>query len=432
MVSHASAQAAPPLGQAGSFVVLAGSTVTNSGPTNVLGDVGVSPGSAVVGFPPGVVAGGTIHLNDPVALLAQSDAATAYNTLAGEASTATLTGQDLGGLTLQSGVYVFSTSAQLTGTLTLDAQGDPGAVFVFQIGSTLTTASGSRVVVINGGSDCNVFWQVGSSATFGTTTQFVGNILVMASITFNTGASVSGRALARTGAVTLDTNDATICSSCGVLTIAPASLLPMTIGTPYSQTLTASGGTAPYSFAVMGGALPPGISLTPAGTLSGTPTASGSFSFTVRATDALGCVGDVSYTVIVNIIACGTITVSPTVLVQPVPGTPYLQTLTASGGVAPYTFTIGSGALPSGLNLATDGTISGTPTATGSFTFTVMATDSADCPGSQSYTLTGAVTATSAPTLSLWSELGLLAALVAAAGWSANRTRRSRPHDPMG
>jgi Ice-binding-like len=180
--------------------------VTNTGATTVGGNLGVDPGLAVTGFPPGLVAGGTIHSGDGVALQAQSDTATAYNALAGEALTVDLTGQDLGGKTLVPGVYRYSSSAQLTGALTLDAEGNPSAVFVFQIGSTLTTASNSSVLVINGAQDCNIFWQVGSSATLGTTTAFKGNILALTSITLTTGATVSGRTLARNGAVTMDGN----------------------------------------------------------------------------------------------------------------------------------------------------------------------------------------------------------------------------------
>ncbi len=198
------------LGTAQTFAVLGGSTVTNTGATTVYGNLGVDPGLAVTGFPPGLVAGGTIHTGDAVALQAQNDTTTAYNTLAGQALTADLTGQDLGGMTLTAGVYHFSSSAQLTGALTLDAQGDPNAVFIFQIGSTLTTASNSSVLVINGALDCNIFWQVGSSATLGTTTAFKGNILALTSITLNTGALVSGRALARNAAVTMDDNNVSI------------------------------------------------------------------------------------------------------------------------------------------------------------------------------------------------------------------------------
>lgn len=204
-VMTAGAATAPGLGAAASYAVLGGQTVTNTGSTTITGDVGVSPGSSVTGFPPGIVTG-TIHAADANSLQAQSDVTTAYNTLAAEPCTADLTGQDLGGLTLTEGVYCFSTSAQLTGQLTLDAQGNANAVFTFEIGSTLTTASSSSVLLINGGVDCNAFWQVGSSATLGVTTVFKGNILALTSITLNTGANISGRALAQNGAVTLDTN----------------------------------------------------------------------------------------------------------------------------------------------------------------------------------------------------------------------------------
>jgi hypothetical protein len=157
---------APPMGTTQSFAVLGSSTVTNTGPTVITGDLGVDPGTAITGFPPGTVVGGTIHSADAVALQAQTDNTTAYNHLAGEACNTNLTGMDLGTLTpLVPGVYCFpSTSAQLTGTLTLNAGGNPDAVWVFQIGSTLTTASNSSVVLENGAQLCNVFWQVGRLA----------------------------------------------------------------------------------------------------------------------------------------------------------------------------------------------------------------------------------------------------------------------------
>ena len=196
----------PTLGTAASFAVLAGSTVTNTGATTVNGNLGVSPGSAVTGFPPGTVTGGAIHAGDAVAAQAQNDATTAYNNLAGQACNTNLTGQDLGGKTVIPAVYCFSTSAQLTGALTLDGQGNPGSVFIFQIGSTLITAAGSSVLLINGAQACNVFWQVGSSATIGTNTSFAGSILASTSITLNNSARVDGRALAHNGAVTMDTN----------------------------------------------------------------------------------------------------------------------------------------------------------------------------------------------------------------------------------
>jgi Ice-binding-like/PEP-CTERM motif len=200
------------LGTAGSYAVLAGSSVINTGSSVLTGNLGVSPGSAVTGFPPGIV-NGTINKANGPAAQAQSDLTAAYITAAGLTPTATLTGKDLGGMTLTPGVYFFATSAQLTGTLTLNTLGNPNAVFVFQIGSTLTTASNSAVVFANSLTDKNVFWQVGSSATLGTSTAFEGNILALSSITLNTSASITcGSALAQIGAVTLQDN--TI-SSCG-------------------------------------------------------------------------------------------------------------------------------------------------------------------------------------------------------------------------
>ncbi|MDO8348946.1 MAG: ice-binding family protein [Planctomycetota bacterium] len=199
------AQQAPPLGTAATFAVLGGSTVTNSGPSAITGDVGVWPGLAMTGFPPATVTG-TIHAGDAIAAQAQADTTIAYNALAGAACNTNLTGQDLGGLTLVGGVYCFSTSAQLTGTVTLNGSGNPNSVFIFQIGTTLTTASGSSVNLVNGAEACKVFWQVGSSATLGSTTAFAGTIIALASITMVGGATLQGRALARNGATTLDTN----------------------------------------------------------------------------------------------------------------------------------------------------------------------------------------------------------------------------------
>lgn len=192
------------LGTATSYAVLAGTTVTNTGPSTVDASLGVSPGSAVVGFPPGLVSGGAIHAADAQAGKAKSDLVTAYNAAAGRATTVTVSA-DLGGQTLVSGVYTGG-ALSLTGTVVLDAQGDPNAVFVFQAASTLITASASRVSLINGASACRVFWQVTSSATLGTGSSFVGTVLALTSITAATGASIAGRLLARNGAVTLDSN----------------------------------------------------------------------------------------------------------------------------------------------------------------------------------------------------------------------------------
>ncbi|MDB5318651.1 MAG: Cna B-type [Phycisphaerales bacterium] len=197
------------LGTAQNFAALAGASVTNTGPTILNGDLGVSPGTAITGFPPGIVnAPGQTHQTDAAAAQAELDAFTAYNTLAALPSTQDLTSQDLGGLTLVAGVYKFSSSAQLTGTLTLDAKNNPNAMFVFQIGSTLTTASASKVQIINSPA-CfdNVFWQVGSSATLGSTTDFYGAVIALTSITMISGASITqGNALALNGSITLGDN----------------------------------------------------------------------------------------------------------------------------------------------------------------------------------------------------------------------------------
>ena len=203
------------LGTAQNFSVLAGTTVTNTGPSTLSRSLGVSPGSAVTGFPPGqVLAPGAEHAGDATAAHAQSDLTDAYLTLAGQSCTSN-PAVELSGLTLKSGVYCFSSEAQLSGTLILDAEGDSAAAFVFLIGSKLTTAPGARVELRNGALPCNVFWQVGSSATIGTTTAFVGNILALTSISLQTGASLAGRALARNGAVTLDSNK--IASDCALV-----------------------------------------------------------------------------------------------------------------------------------------------------------------------------------------------------------------------
>ena len=197
------------LGTADSFAILAGSTVTNTGSSVVNGNLGLSPGLSVTGFPPGIL-NGNPYVGDAVASQAQSDLTTAYNEAAGQPVTATLA-EDFGGQNLVSGVYKSLTDKfGITGILTLDGANDPNAIFIFQMGSTLTTASNSIVKLINGAQPYNVFWQVGSSATLGTSTDFKGNILAMTSITATTSANVDGRLLARNGAVTLDTNNITI------------------------------------------------------------------------------------------------------------------------------------------------------------------------------------------------------------------------------
>ena len=216
------------LGTASAYSVLAGTTVTNTGSSTLSGDLGLSPGTAITGFPPGSAAGAT-HAADAAAAQAQSDLTTAYLNAAGQPSTSSVTALT-NGTTLTPGVYTASSSLSVAGVITLDAGGNADAVFIFQAGSTLTTGSSSSIVLTNGAQACNVFWQVGSSATLGNSTAFVGTIMALTSATLTNGATVSGRVLARNGAVTLDNN---------VINV-PSCIAPTT-------TTTASGGTTTTS-----------------------------------------------------------------------------------------------------------------------------------------------------------------------------------------
>jgi hypothetical protein len=221
------------MGTDASFSVLGGSTVTNTGPSVLAADLGVSPGTALPGFSSATI-GGAVHANDAVAAQAQVDLVTAYNDAAGRPTSANVSA-DLGGSRLDPGVYTSASSLGLTGQLTLDAHGDPNAVFVFQAGSTLITASNSSVLLVGSAQGCNVFWQVGSSATLGTNTHFNGTIMALTSIALQTGATLEGRALARNGAVTLDDN---------VITKSTCSTTPDTTGgTPGTTTTPGTPGT---------------------------------------------------------------------------------------------------------------------------------------------------------------------------------------------
>ena len=200
-------QATVSLAGASDFALLAGSEITNTGETVITGDIGLSPGTSIGGFPPGIL-NGTQHINDAIANQAKLDIVDAYNNAAARTSAeaVTLSG-NIGGLTLTPGLY-FSTSslAISSGDLTFDAMGDANAVFIIKIASTFTTTSGRAVILSGGASASNIFWNVGSSATFGTTSLMKGTILAAESITFNTGASLDGRALTRIGGVTLEGN----------------------------------------------------------------------------------------------------------------------------------------------------------------------------------------------------------------------------------
>jgi len=359
----------PPLGAAASFAVLGGSSVTSSGSTIITGNLGVSPGNAIIGSP--TVKIGAIYRNDSIAKQAQKDAGAAYKDLASKACTnpGTLSGP------LGHGVYCFSSSVQLSGTLVLDDPTDPNPVWVFRIPDNLTTIAGSSVRVIHG-HESNVFWQVGDSATLGSGTAFVGNVLALKNITLNSGSSVSGRLLAG-GAVVLDDNNVSLC--CDPITLSPATLPNGTTGTAYSAKITASGGLSSYTFAVTSGLLPPDLELSPAGVLSGMPTTAGSYAFTVTATDSTRvCSGSQAYKID---ILCPAITISPSSLPNGKVCEPYNQTITPSCGTCSIT-----GSLPPGLTLA-NCLISGTPTVAGIFSFTVTATDSLGSFTTRPYTI---------------------------------------------
>lgn len=207
ITSQSTVQSAVPLAGAASLAVLAGSSITNTGSTNVTGDMGLSPGSSIGGFPPGILVG-TMHINDGIATQAKLDLTAAYNDAAGRSATdMVILSGNIGGLTLTPGLYKSTSSLSISsGDLTFDARGDANAVFIIQIASSLTTTSGRKVILTNGAMASNIFWQVGSSATFGTTSVFKGTIMAMQSITFNTGATLDGKALARNGNVTMAGN----------------------------------------------------------------------------------------------------------------------------------------------------------------------------------------------------------------------------------
>ncbi|GAC1340531.1 MAG: hypothetical protein NVSMB29_09550 [Candidatus Dormibacteria bacterium] len=235
--TEASASTAPGLGTASTFAVLAGSTVTNSGNSVISGDLGVSPGTAVTGFPPGTVSNGKVYTatgpNPPLMVTAKNDLTTAYGTAASSPCNFNETGANLGTQTLTPGTYCQTTAPTLTGPLTLSGNG----VFIFQIASTLVTAPGATVTLTNGAQPCNVFWQVGSNATLDTTTTFVGTIMALGSISLNNGATIAGRALAQTGQVSLINDQITAPTTCNAVTVSgPTS-------TPSAPTPTPSGPT---------------------------------------------------------------------------------------------------------------------------------------------------------------------------------------------
>ncbi len=225
--SAAVAATLPPLGTAASYAVLAATTVTNTGGSVLSGNLGLSPGTSVTGFPPGTVVNGSPEIANPAAAQAQTDLTSAYSNAAAQAPTTTGL-SSIGNQTLTAGVYNAASSLLVNGTLTLDGQGDPNAIFIFQVGSALTANSGTSIVLANGAQACNVIWQVGSSATLGTGSAFQGSILALTSITVTTGDTLTGQALASNGAVTLDDDNITVPTCSGL----PVPLLasPRTLG----------------------------------------------------------------------------------------------------------------------------------------------------------------------------------------------------------
>jgi hypothetical protein len=288
------------LGTATTFSVLGATAVTNTGPSVIAADLGVSPGSSITGFPPGII-GGVFHSADAVAIQAQTDVTTATNT--GASLTPTTSGlANLTGLSLTPGVYSGGAlSIDAAGALTL--AGDAASVWVFQASSTLTTGAASQIILTGGASICNVFWLVGSSATLGTGSSFAGTIMAAQSITATTGATISGRLLASAGAVTLDTNTIvapTGCAPPGSTTESPVitsgAPADSTEGTPYIHTVTATG-TPGSTFAVTAGTLPDGLALDgTTGDISGTPTTPGDVSVTITATNGQAPDSSATYT----------------------------------------------------------------------------------------------------------------------------------------
>ncbi|OIH94501.1 ice-binding family protein [Curtobacterium sp. MCBA15_001] len=329
------------LGTAASYGVLGASAVTNTGPSVINGDLGLSPGTSITGFggaPDGTV-NGTTHQTDAAAAQAQRDTTTAYDVAASLSPTQTgLT--ELNGLSLSPGVYSGGALALANnGALTLAGSAD--SVWVFQAASTLTIGSASRITITGGASSCNVFWQVGSSATVGTGAQFQGTVLAQQSVTATTGATVVGRLLARTGAVTLDTNTITASTGCPAPgtpseTVAPTitsgTPAAATAGTPYSATVTATGTPTP-TFTATG--LPAGLTIdSTTGVISGTPTTPGDSTVTITASN--GTTPDATQTVTLTVQPGATATPTAPATTPTTPGATTTHTaVPVRGGTTP-------------------------------------------------------------------------------------------------
>ncbi len=349
------AQTAPRFGDAASFVVLGNGSVTNSGATQITGNLGVSPGNTVNGLASSNFRLGDVRRDDALARAARSDGKRIDGELAGARCNVTLTHAELGGKRLTRGAYCFlSADVALSGPLILDAEGDRDAVWIFRIDGTLTTAPGASVLVVGNGYDGNVFWRTGGTAMIGARTSFIGNLFAAGSIVFQDRASLSGRAVSRSGSVSLNANRLSLC--CAPIAVTPATVPIGTLGTAYRQTFTADGGIAPYTFAITSGSLPFGLTLDASGVLQGTPDQTGTFAFIVTATDQVGCSASAAYTIE---IACGPRTVLPAAAI----GARYRPTSLFDGTACSVT----SGALPPGMFAGC--ALTGTPTTEGTFPF---------------------------------------------------------------
>ena len=386
------------LGSAQSFAIVGGSAVTAAGTGTVItGDVGVSPGTSITGFPAGatVVAPFATHANDPAALAAQSAVTSLYSTLAGTAAAVPLV-MELGGTTVTPGAYSFGSTANIAAgtTLTLNGTG----TYIFQVGSALTANVLSNVVLTNGASACSVFWQITSAATLNGIT-FAGNVVAQAGITLGSGAQLTGRALVTAaGPVTMAGNDSVGgCSAppppvCPPITLTPTTLPGGTVGIAFNQTIAGNGGVPAYTFSVTTGTLPSGLTLTSAGILAGTPTTAGTSAFTIRGTDANGCFASTAFTIVIAAApppppVCPPITLTPTTLPGATVGIAFNQTIAGNGGVPAYTFGVTTGTLPSGLTLTSAGILAGTPTTAGTSAFTIRGTDANGCFASTAFTI---------------------------------------------
>jgi hypothetical protein len=407
------AQSAPPLDAVASFAVLGGSGVTAAGPAGTVigGDVGSSPTPQVTGFPPAVVTAGFTVYTAATAVTANARAAAtnAYGNLAGQGCTVNVAA-DLALLPqpLAPGVYCMGAGG-LTGAITLS--GDADDIWVFKTASSLTTAGASNITMSGGANSCNVFWQITTTATLGASSTFRGSLFAGAAVNVGTNVDWTGRAIAGS-LVSLDGSDriggcstqaAPPPSSCPTITFTPPTLPGGTVGVAYNQTLTGSGGNAPYHFTVAAGALPAGVTLASSspGVLAGTPTTAGTFTFTLRATDANGCFVERPYSIVVAAApvppaACPPITITPATLPNAAIGVAITQTLAGSGGTGPYTFGVTTGTLPAGVTLTPAGVLSGTPTTLGTSTFTIRGTDVNGCFAERTFTVS---IVTAVPTL---------------------------------